>query len=258
MILMIALGLAGAAIAPAAAQTPTPTFIPTAPPAETPGLPPRPTEQPTSPAATSVVTATATPVVTSVVTATPVATVVPTTTPPISGTGKLNPVAIMISLAFDVPVEEVVALHESGYGFGNITKIYAYTLSGRSVEEIVALRESGMGWGEIRKEYGLPPGQPRPNLGQIMSGRYPITGTISDTVGLPPGQARKVSRLTAVLARRPPTMPRRPRAGRPIRAPTTARATRTKTTASRPIRAPITARATRTRTKTTASRSRRR
>jgi len=48
-----------------------------------------------------------------------------------------------------------------------------------TVSEILALREEGMGWGEIAKELHLSPSHRDRNLGQIISGHLPISGTVS-------------------------------------------------------------------------------
>lgn len=91
-----------------------------------------------------------------------------TSTLTVSGTSG-NPVAIAISTHYTVPVAQIDALHDSGWGYGNIVKLHEYALaSGKSVSEVQALRESGMGWGQIAKTLNLPKGAKTANLGSIM------------------------------------------------------------------------------------------
>ena len=60
-------------------------------------------------------------------------------------------------------------MHQSGLGFGEIARVYMMAQSsGKTVAELLAMRESGMGWGQIMKELGFKPGGK--NLGAIMSG----------------------------------------------------------------------------------------
>lgn len=74
-----------------------------------------------------------------------------------------------LSLEFDVSLDEVIALHESGLGFGEIVKLYALAkTTGKSVDELLAMREAGQGWGEIEKALGVAPGSVRPNLGETI------------------------------------------------------------------------------------------
>ncbi len=82
--------------------------------------------------------------------------------------GNLNhPVAVRVAERFGVPVEEVIALHCAGNGYGNI--IRAYTLAeladdGSTAADFLARHRAGEGWGEIMRESGvdrskLAPGQ---------------------------------------------------------------------------------------------------
>ncbi len=98
-------------------------------------------------------------------------------------------VANAIAKYFSVPVSDVVALHNSGWGYGEIFKLYQLAKdSGKTVDEIKAMRESGMGWGVIEHTLGLPPGNHGKNLGGAVSGRN-VTDTVTTTVGTkPPGK----------------------------------------------------------------------
>jgi len=89
-------------------------------------------------------------------------------------------IAGCIAALFDVPVTDVVTLRSDGYGFGEVATAYFLARdSGLTVAEILELREEGMGWGEIAKYLGLPPSHRDRNLGQIISGHLPISGTVS-------------------------------------------------------------------------------
>ncbi len=69
-------------------------------------------------------------------------------------------------------VSDVVGLHNQGWGFGEILKLYGLAKeSGRTPDQIKALRDSGMGWGEIAKSLDLSPGNKGDNLGAAVSGR---------------------------------------------------------------------------------------
>lgn len=84
-------------------------------------------------------------------------------------TDTLHPVAQRLAETFDVPYEEVMALHESGIGFGVIGRAYltAEASDGDlTFEDVLELHQSGMGWGKIKHEYGIHPGGN--GLGQIM------------------------------------------------------------------------------------------
>jgi hypothetical protein len=77
-------------------------------------------------------------------------------------------------------VTDVVTLRSGGYGWGEVAAAYFLARdSGLSVPEILELREEGMGWGEIAKYLDLPPSRRDRNLGQIISGHLPISGTVS-------------------------------------------------------------------------------
>jgi len=82
-----------------------------------------------------------------------------------------HPVALAISNFFGISYTKVISLHQSGLGFGEITRLYmiAKYLNGRvTPDQVLALRESGLGWGQIMKQLGFRPGGK--GLGAIMSG----------------------------------------------------------------------------------------
>jgi hypothetical protein len=107
----------------------------------------------------------------------------PYVTSSISGTEQVTGgqmIAGCIAAFFDVPVTDVVTLRSDGYGFGEVAAAYFLARdSGLTVPEILELREEGMGWGEIAKYLGLPPSHRDRNLGQIISGHLPVSGTVS-------------------------------------------------------------------------------
>jgi hypothetical protein len=85
---------------------------------------------------------------------------------------RANPVAVAISSYYTLPVSQVVALHNSGYGYGEIVKLYQFALvSGKAVSEVQQMRDSGMGWGQISKMLNLPRGVGKVTLGSIMRAR---------------------------------------------------------------------------------------
>lgn len=117
------------------------------------------------------------PMITSTVTITPVPTVTVTHT---------QPVASVIALYFHLPYTEVLALHNSGVGFGVIARAYLTARASNGVltpTQVLDLLQSGMGWGEIKKQYGVQPGGN--GLGAIMSGRAAPILTPGATSGGP-------------------------------------------------------------------------
>lgn len=97
-----------------------------------------------------------------------------------------------------VTVTQVVALHNAGWGYGDIFKLYELAKeTNKSPAEIMAMRAAGMGWGEIAQSLGIPPGNKGVNLGAAVSGRGAAgtqnapkgNGTNSDGTG--PGSAGK-------------------------------------------------------------------
>lgn len=82
------------------------------------------------------------------------------------------------TLTTTVTVSDVLGLHNDGWGFGEIFKLYLLAQeSGKTPDEIKALRDSGMGWGVIAKSLDLSPGNGGKNLGAAVSGRGVISGT---------------------------------------------------------------------------------
>lgn len=77
-----------------------------------------------------------------------------------------HPVGVKISRSFGVPYEQVMALYEQGFGFGEIMQAYrlaaANAEAGVTAEGLLQLRQTGLGWGEICKQFGMHPGGGRP------------------------------------------------------------------------------------------------
>jgi hypothetical protein len=74
-----------------------------------------------------------------------------TTLPPY---GDCHPVLESISLALEVPYDELETLFTEGYGVGEVARAYLIAEgTDEDIETIVALRESGLGWGEILQQY---------------------------------------------------------------------------------------------------------
>jgi hypothetical protein len=89
-------------------------------------------------------------------------------------------VAISIADFFSVPVTSVVQLHGSGWGYGEIFKLYELArLSGKSPDEIQAMRAYGLGWGQIAKALNVKLGGrgDHVTLGGVISGHDEISGT---------------------------------------------------------------------------------
>ncbi len=88
-----------------------------------------------------------------------------------------HPVASALADYFGVTYDEIMGLHESGIGFGNITKAYFFADKLELDDPTVLLDAAhGSGWGNVMKEYGLHPG----------NGQGP-----AKEKGTPPGQAKK-------------------------------------------------------------------
>jgi hypothetical protein len=94
-----------------------------------------------------------------------------TETPELTATTQItHPVGLALSFFLSVPYTQVMALHNEGVGFGVIARVYltARALNGvLTPEQVLALFQSGTGWGEIMKQYGVHPGGN--GLGSIMS-----------------------------------------------------------------------------------------
>lgn len=75
----------------------------------------------------------------------------------VDSTGR-HPVASALADYFEVSYDEVMGLHEDGYGFGVITKAYFFADElGKTPEELLQAAH-GTGWGNILRESGLQPG----------------------------------------------------------------------------------------------------
>jgi hypothetical protein len=99
-------------------------------------------------------------------------------------------IAGCLATFFDVPMTDVLTLRGEGYGFGELAIAYFLARdSGLTVGEILELREGEMGWGEIAQYLDLPPSNRDRNLGQLVSGRLVISGTV------PAGAQRLADRL---------------------------------------------------------------
>ena len=84
-----------------------------------------------------------------------------------------HPVGAAISLFFNIPYTQVMALHDEGFGFGNIARAYLTALASGGVltpEQVLDLRQAGMGWGQFKKEFGVQPGGN--GLGSIMGNKH--------------------------------------------------------------------------------------
>lgn len=84
-----------------------------------------------------------------------------------------HPVALLIGAMFGETCADIEAMHDSGIGFGVIGRAYltAAALDGEvTAEQLIELHQSGAGWGEIMKQYDVHPGGK--GLGAIMSGRF--------------------------------------------------------------------------------------
>jgi hypothetical protein len=83
-----------------------------------------------------------------------------------------HPVGSMIAFFFNIPYTQVMELHDEGFGFGEIARVYLTAMvSGGALtpEDILAMRQEGVGWGEIKKDYGIHPGGN--GLGTIMGNK---------------------------------------------------------------------------------------
>jgi len=65
---------------------------------------------------------------------------------------KQHPVAVAIADHFEVSYEEVKALHDSGYGFGNIAKAYFFAEALELTPEELLDEAQGSGWGNVLKQ----------------------------------------------------------------------------------------------------------
>ncbi len=110
-----------------------------------------------------------------------------------------------ITGTFSVSASDVISLHLSGMGFGEIFKMYQLALlSGKTPDEILALRESGLGWGVISKQLKLPPGNKGNNLGAAVSGRGVASQPISTTLTTDTKQKNKGQSDQSTKTKGPP------------------------------------------------------
>ena len=90
-----------------------------------------------------------------------------------------HPIAVSTAAAFEMTVEEVVALHCAGYGFGDIIRAlvleresdYEYT-----VEELLEMGDRGESWHAVMAEVGVHPSQLAPGLAIRPPGRPDFAG----------------------------------------------------------------------------------
>ena len=79
-------------------------------------------------------------------------------------------VATAIANEFTVAVNDVTALHDKGWGYGEIERLYEMAReSGASVSLIESMRTGGKGWGETAKALNLSVSEAGKNLGAIIS-----------------------------------------------------------------------------------------
>jgi hypothetical protein len=99
-----------------------------------------------------------------------------------------HPIGSLIALYFNIPYTQVMALHDQGFGFGNIARAYltAYASDGvLTPEQVLAMRVAGVGWGQIKKDYGIHPGGN--GLGSIKRNK-PQPEPTSSAVQVKPGK----------------------------------------------------------------------
>ncbi len=71
---------------------------------------------------------------------------------------KQHPVATALADYFEVEYDEIMSLHESGYGFGNIAKAYFFGDQLGLDPQVLLTDAKGSGWGNVLKENGVHPG----------------------------------------------------------------------------------------------------
>ncbi len=143
---------------------------------------------------TGTITGTTTSTVTGTITGTTTSTV--SSTVPVAGPNKIAG-AITSYFSSTAVIEEVLSMHASGMGFGEIFRLYQLALlSGETTDDIHAMRESGMGWGEIAHNLGVPPGNKGANLGAAVSGRSETGGGKPENPGNSNGNGNKPSVTT--------------------------------------------------------------
>ncbi len=89
--------------------------------------------------------------------------------------------AVEISTQYSVPLTSVVDLHNAGWGYGEIVKLYQFAqLTGKTAADIQAMRNSGLGWGEIAQALGIKVGEGNDHGkdGEVISGSGWMSGTV--------------------------------------------------------------------------------
>jgi hypothetical protein len=71
---------------------------------------------------------------------------------------KQHPVATALAGYFEVEYDEIMTLHEDGYGFGNIAKAYFFADQLGLTPQDLLLEAHDSGWGNVLKENGIHPG----------------------------------------------------------------------------------------------------
>lgn len=115
----------------------------------------------------------------------------PTAEPTTEPVVKEHPVASAIAEYFGVTYDEVMTLHEDGFGFGNITRAYFFADKFDPPLTPMELLDAahGTGWGKILKENGLHHG----SVGNANGNRPEQAGPGSQG---PPGQLKKDNNLS--------------------------------------------------------------
>ncbi|MFZ5809949.1 MAG: hypothetical protein ACOY16_11765 [Chloroflexota bacterium] len=104
---------------------------------------------------------------------------------------KVHPVAALLSLYYQVPLQEINTYHQQGLGFGVLVKLYALASatseseSPVSVADLVAQFQSGTGIGQLFHTYGKPV---TTGVGQVRKQQKNNPNVTNHT---PPGQTNK-------------------------------------------------------------------
>lgn len=83
-----------------------------------------------------------------------------------------HPVGSIIAFFFNIPYTQVMELHNEGFGFGEIARVYLTAMASNGAltpEDLLAMRQEGVGWGQIKKDYDIHPGGN--GLGSIMGNK---------------------------------------------------------------------------------------
>ncbi len=104
---------------------------------------------------------------------------------PLADCGNPNhPIARRIADTFEVSYEEVMAMHCSGEGFGNIVR--AYTLAaasedGSTAQDFLDRHDNGQGWGQIIRDSGVHPSELAP--GRVLKDQGDDSGSVDTQSG---------------------------------------------------------------------------